>query len=392
MTRGGSPSRIAFAPAAGIGGALRGGRHHTVRHAPLRRPAVMVVSPVTRIVPDSPPPDTPPPAVTALAAKLQTELPALFRTDAGDPDWSLYTPDVQFEDPLNRFRGVAKYRDNIRFLKESFAFRNSAMFLHDTVAGEDSVVTRWTLAMTAAFLPWSPRVVFTGESIYGVDLTPGDTMGGVNRHIDTWDSIAAQKFLSIEAIGDLVRQLSPAGAVLARAGSGGDPPPGVPPYLTLRREAAWEVRRVDGYAAVAAADGGGWKERGGVDPQAAAAVRSSWAAAVPDAAAAASSRLPLLVEVAASGVAMVTAAIPAGVGADGIDGARLVAPRTVAVAVVAGATTAAAVAAARDGLVTRLSAAGVAPTAPDKVTVVVVPGVFGSPLFRRTEVWVEVAA
>ncbi|KAK1861544.1 hypothetical protein I4F81_004128 [Pyropia yezoensis] len=362
-------------------------------------PAMVAASSVTSIVPATPPPATPPPAVAAVAAKLQTELPALFRADA-DPDWSLYTPNVRFEDPLNRFRGVAKYRDNIRFLKESFAFRDAAMYLHDTVAGEDAVVTRWTLAMTAAFLPWSPRVVFTGESVYGVDLAAGETQGGVNRHIDTWDSIAAQGFPSVEAVADLVRQLSPAGAAVARAGSGGDPPPGVPPYLTLRREAAWEVRRVDGYTAIAATDGGGWGGEGGVDARAAAAVRAAWAAAVADAAAAASSsssssssRVPLLVEVAPTGRGVVTAALPAGVAAPTAGGAaRVVAPRTVAVAAVGGPPKAAAVAAARDGLVARLGAAGVTPVAPDAVTVVVVPGLFGTPLLRRTEVWIEVAA
>lgn len=109
---------------------------------------------------------------------------------------------------------------------------------------------------------------------------------------------------------------------------------------------------------------------------------------MPDAAAAASSRLPL----AANGHGVVTAALPVGLAADGMDGARLVTPGTIAVAVVAAAPTAAAVADARDGLVARLCVAGVTPTSPEEVTVVVVPGVFGSSLLRRTEVWVEVAA
>ncbi|OSX71459.1 hypothetical protein BU14_0532s0018 [Porphyra umbilicalis] len=282
---GGLPA-VAFAVAAGPaavrpggawarrGAALsRGGRALSTTPPPPPLPPrapTMVTSPVTTIERDTPPPASPPPAVTALAAKLQTELPALF-TPGTDPDWSIYTDDVLFEDPLNRFRGVRKYRANIGFLKDSFAFRNSAMFLHDTVAEEDAVVTRWTLAMTAAFLPWAPRVVFTGESIYGVDVSPGGGGdgggggsgggGGVNRHVDTWDSITAQGFPSLEAVADLVGQLSPAGAAVARGGSGGDAPPGVPPYLTLRRAAAWEVRRVDAHDVVAAA--AAWAPGGG---------------------------------------------------------------------------------------------------------------------------------
>lgn len=103
--------------------------------------------------------------------------------------------------------------------------------------------------------------------------------------------------------------------------------------------------------------------------------------------------MPLLVEVAPTGRGVVTAALPAGVAAPTAGGAaRVVAPRTVAVAAVGGPPKAAAVAAARDGLVARLGAAGVTPVAPDAVTVVVVPGLFGTPLLRRTEVWIEVAA
>jgi len=344
--------------------------------------------------------------VTALATKLQTELPALF-TPGSDPDWSIYTDDVLFEDPLNRFRGASKYRANIGFLKDSFAFRDSAIFLHDTVAEEAAVVTRWTLAMTAAFLPWAPRVVFTGESIYGVDVAPGGG-GGVNRHVDTWDSITAQGFPSVEAVGDLVGQLSPAGAAVARGGSGGDAPPGVPPYLTLRRAAAWEVRRVDAHDVVAAA--AAWADRGGgVDAAPVAAVRAAWAAA----AAADAARVPLLLEAGGGGrgdgdgggltACLVLppggAAAAAARRAAGGEGGGAPTPPVRAVparpgpgATGRGGAAPAAVRAARDELLGHLRAAGVAAPSPDTVTVLDVPGPLGLPFLRHTEVWVDVTA
>jgi hypothetical protein len=41
---------------------------------------------------------------------------------------------------------------------------------------------------------WMPKLLFTGTSIMGVNP---DT-GRFNSHVDTWDSIQDQKFLSIE--------------------------------------------------------------------------------------------------------------------------------------------------------------------------------------------------
>ena len=48
-----------------------------------------------------------------------------------------------------------------------------------------------------------PQILFTGTSIMGVNPETGK----FNSHIDTWDSVEDQEFLSPEAVKDLISQL-----------------------------------------------------------------------------------------------------------------------------------------------------------------------------------------
>jgi hypothetical protein len=53
----------------------------------------------------------------------------------------------------------------------------------------------------AAF--WTPEFVFTGTSIMGISPSSGKFVS----HVDTWDSIQNQEFLSADAVKDLIAQI-----------------------------------------------------------------------------------------------------------------------------------------------------------------------------------------
>jgi hypothetical protein len=64
---------------------------------------------------------------------------------------------VLFKDPLNKFTGIQKYKDNIKMLKDSPLFTGGKMTLHDVdIVSPNRVDTRWTLAMTFKPFPWQP--------------------------------------------------------------------------------------------------------------------------------------------------------------------------------------------------------------------------------------------
>ena len=98
-----------------------------------------------------------------LAQELKSDLTQMFDL-AYEPKWSLYAEDVLFQDPLTRFRGRGKYKDNIQMLKDSPLFTGGKMDLHEvTVVDDTRVDTRWTLSMTFKPFPWQPRLLFTGN-------------------------------------------------------------------------------------------------------------------------------------------------------------------------------------------------------------------------------------
>ena len=117
-----------------------------------------------------------------LAGDLKADLSQMFDL-AYEPRWDLYADDVVFTDPLNKFTGIQKYKDNIQMLKDSPLFTGGKMDLHEvTVVDESRVDTRWTLAMTFKPFPWRPRLLFTGTTKYILDK---DT-GLVVKHLDEY--------------------------------------------------------------------------------------------------------------------------------------------------------------------------------------------------------------
>lgn len=96
-----------------------------------------------------------------------------------DQTYSLYTSDVFFQDPMNRFRGLNRYRAMIKFIETVFI--NVRMDLHAIEQIGDEIKMRWTLSWNAP-LPWKPRMAISGSSELKVNSD-----GLISSHIDYWD-------------------------------------------------------------------------------------------------------------------------------------------------------------------------------------------------------------
>lgn len=119
-----------------------------------------------------------------------------------DQSYDLYAKDVYFEDPLNRFRGVDRYRKMIGFIERWFIAPH--LDLHSIERTEHSsdmgaqnmITTRWTLSWTAPF-PWKPHMVIKGWS----ELQLND-QNLIISHIDYWEcsrlDVVKQLFFSID--------------------------------------------------------------------------------------------------------------------------------------------------------------------------------------------------
>jgi len=112
-----------------------------------------------------------------------------------DQSFDLYAEDVYFQDPLNQFRGVAKYRDMIGFIQKWFI--NTHMEVHGIEQQDHDIHTRWTLSWQAPF-PWKPQMAITGRS----ELKLNEA-GLVCSHIDYWDcsrlSVLKQLFFPVSS-------------------------------------------------------------------------------------------------------------------------------------------------------------------------------------------------
>jgi Uncharacterized conserved protein (DUF2358) len=93
--------------------------------------------------------------------------------------YSIYAEDVYFQDPLSRFRGVARYQQMIGLIQRWFL--NCHMEVHGLQAdGEGGVRSDWTLTWNSP-LPWKPRIAISGWSELLID-----DHGKIASHIDYW--------------------------------------------------------------------------------------------------------------------------------------------------------------------------------------------------------------
>ncbi|MGF1568329.1 MAG: DUF2358 domain-containing protein [Nodosilinea sp.] len=97
-----------------------------------------------------------------------------------DQSFHLYAKDVYFKDPLNEFRGIARYQKMIGFIDRWF--RDVDLQLHDIAyANPHQIDTKWTLSW-AAPVPWQPTMSIPGRSELGIGPE-----GKIISHIDYWD-------------------------------------------------------------------------------------------------------------------------------------------------------------------------------------------------------------
>ncbi len=93
--------------------------------------------------------------------------------------YSIYAEDVYFQDPLNKFRGVERYKQMIKFIETWFL--DPKMDLHDIQTEGDVIKTKWTLSWNTP-LPWKPRISIPGWSELRLN---SDNL--IVSHIDYWD-------------------------------------------------------------------------------------------------------------------------------------------------------------------------------------------------------------
>jgi hypothetical protein len=126
-------------------------------------------------------PTIPPERMQGAIAILQRELPTLFTQDLS---YDIYSQDIEFRDPVNRFKGKFNYRVifwTLRFHGRLF-FTELYFDLH-TIQPDSPQTIRadWTVRGTLR-LPWQANLFFNGYSIYYFNPA-----GLIDRHVDTWD-------------------------------------------------------------------------------------------------------------------------------------------------------------------------------------------------------------
>lgn len=112
---------------------------------------------------------------------LKAELPTLFEKDIS---YAIYTQDIYFQDPVNKFKGKLNYRIifwTLRFHARLF-FTEIYFDLHEVGQIDSStILAQWTVRGVLR-VPWKARIFFNGYSTYKLNQE-----GLIYEHIDTWD-------------------------------------------------------------------------------------------------------------------------------------------------------------------------------------------------------------
>ena len=119
--------------------------------------------------------------IEQLITTLQQDLPTLFEQDIS---YEIYTNDIYFRDPVNKFKGKFNYRLifwTLRFHGQLF-FTQIAFDLHDVSESDnDTILATWTVRGVLR-VPWQAKLLFNGYSTYKLNAD-----GLIYEHIDTWD-------------------------------------------------------------------------------------------------------------------------------------------------------------------------------------------------------------
>ena len=136
-------------------------------------------------------------SLSAAIATLEEDLPFLFEKDIS---YEIYSQDILFKDPVNRFKGKFNYRIvfwTLRFHGQLF-FTELFFDLHQVQAVDPNQIRAdWTVRGTLR-LPWHPKIYFNGFSIYTLNGS-----GLIYEHVDTWD----------RSPGEILKQFLPSRSV-----------------------------------------------------------------------------------------------------------------------------------------------------------------------------------
>eukprot|EP00798_Chlamydomonas_sp_ICE-L_P010400 gene10400-8347_t len=164
------------------------------------------------------------------AVFLTSELEKIFST--GDITPYRYAENIRFEDPITSTNNLNGYMLNMKMLNTLF---NCKFELYSMkVTGPDEVTARWSMTMDFWLLPWKPTLSFTGDTKYTVD---SDT-GTILAHIDTWDALQENKYLSMEGLQHVLRMF---------VNSQLTPDIELQKYKLLKKFNDYEIRKYDSY-------------------------------------------------------------------------------------------------------------------------------------------------
>lgn len=120
-------------------------------------------------------------SVEQVIKTLQQDLPTLFEQDIS---YDIYTEDIYFQDPVNKFKGKFNYKIifwTLRFHARLF-FTQIYFDLHDvSQPAEDTILAKWTVRGRLR-VPWQAQIFFNGYSTYKLRKN-----NQIYEHIDTWD-------------------------------------------------------------------------------------------------------------------------------------------------------------------------------------------------------------
>ncbi|WP_009630004.1 DUF2358 domain-containing protein [Synechocystis sp. PCC 7509] len=102
-----------------------------------------------------------------------------YRRFPVDQNYNLYAQDVFFQDPLNKFRGINKYKAMIGFINTFFIEPKMDLLAINQVG--DTIKMEWVLSWNTP-LPWKPRIAIPGQSELKINAD-----GLIASHVDYWN-------------------------------------------------------------------------------------------------------------------------------------------------------------------------------------------------------------
>lgn len=161
---------------------------------------------------------------------LQGELGSIFQT--GKLNVERYDRGFRFQDPVTKYSGIQNFQNALRTLRALFKVN---FIVHSTVVtGDAEITTRWTMELTPRLTQQQP-LVFTGKSIYSIDVLQG---GKITAQRDVWDGIQDNSFLSVEGVAYLLSQLTNPRTTPRLDG---------PQYIVYKKTKDYEIRQYRGY-------------------------------------------------------------------------------------------------------------------------------------------------